>query len=157
VNRARAVQPASNASGMAKNPPHPPENISAAIGPAGVVNVTINVPAFPMVGAHWRDQLSGPNARRWGKLFIDPDKEECEERRRDALNSFRGLYGGEPANNLDECPGAMFYWDGPEYPAHVQPLCASDNQALGRELYRVLRKTIPGDLSWWQVVFQFRG
>jgi len=102
----------------------PAESVSAPIGPAGVVVVTIDVASYPMVGQHLREQLSGRNARKWGRIYIDPDKAECKRRRDDALAAFRGLYKGEVGNNCDECPGAMFYWDGPAYPAHVQPLCA---------------------------------
>jgi hypothetical protein len=156
MKRQRAVGRPGGEGQQPKAPPMPAEPVSASIGPAGVVVVTIDIVSYPMVGQHWREQLTGKNARKWGRIYIDPDKAECKRRRDDALAPFRGLYKGEVGNNCDECPGAMFYWDGPEYPAHVQPLCAYNNQRLGRDLDRVLRNTIPGDTGWWEIVFRFR-
>jgi hypothetical protein len=67
--------------------------------------------------------------------------------------------------NRDECPGAMFIWE-TQAIAHVEELCATDNQAFGRDLFHALNtKLLPLQkhppregkkrLGWWQVVFAF--
>ena len=120
----------------------------------GVVEVTIQVPSYGSAGVHWREQLSGPNAKKWGRLYIDPDQNACKERRRSNLWSFGRLYRGEGGANLDEVPGAMFVCETQE-PSHVKPVAAADNQALGRDLYWALRTAIQGPMGWFEVRFRF--
>jgi hypothetical protein len=132
----------------------------------GVIQVTIQTSAYPMVGEHWRRQLSGANRKRWGKIFIDPDPKAKAQRRSIALGPFRGLYKGAVGNNNDECPGAMFIWE-TQRPSHVQPSDAKSNQDFGRDLYRALEhrvlketgslppKPIKERMAWWEVRFEF--
>ena len=107
----------------------------------GVIRITIQVSAYPMVAEHWRQQLTGNNSRKWGKIYIDPLPGAREERRSIALAPFGSLYKGETGNNNDECPGAMFIWESQE-PAHVQPSDARSNQEFGIDLYYALRHCI---------------
>ena len=132
----------------------------------GVIKVTIEVAAYPMVAEHWRQQLTGQNKRKWGRIYIDPDPTAKKDRRSIALAPFKGLYKGEVGNNNDECPGAMFIWETQET-SHVQPLDAFSNQSFGRDLYRalereVMRATAPWQstpihkrMAWWEVQFAF--
>ncbi|WP_156955227.1 hypothetical protein [Polaromonas glacialis] len=133
----------------------------------GVINVTILVPAYPTVAEHWRQQLTGANLKKWGRIFIDPAPGAAGERRSLALAPFGSLYKGQAGANLDECPGAMFIWDSQE-PAHVHPTDARSNQDFGRDLYfallhRVLSETGPckrmelkNRMAWWEVRFAFQ-
>jgi hypothetical protein len=119
-----------------------------------------------MVAEHWRQQLSGKNKSKWGKIYIDPDPAAKQQRRSIALAPFAGLYKGVPANNNDECPGAMFIWETQET-SHVLPVDAIANQAFGRDLYRALErevlratsdqppKPIRERMAWWEVRFSF--
>ena len=136
------------------NIPHYKRNIGVRRILPGVVEVTINVRAYPTVGSHWRQQLTGNNAKKWGWIAIDPDKREKWRRRREALDPFGRAYAGEVGANLDECPGAMFMWQTNE-PAHVRPCDARANQDLGRDLYFALRAAIPEPMGEWQVRFRF--
>lgn len=120
----------------------------------GVVEATIDLAGYPMVGHHWREQLTGTNAAKWGRIFVDPSPTEKNARRKDALGPFGTLYKGEKGNNLDECPGAMFVWE-TNRTAHVQPVDARANQDLGRDLYFALKRAIPGPMAWWEVRFRF--
>jgi hypothetical protein len=132
----------------------------------GVIKVTIQTSAYPMVGDHWRQQLTGANAKKWGRIYIDPDPTAKQQRRSIALGPFKGLYRGEVGNNNDECPGAMFIWETRDT-AHVQPCDAKSNQDFGRDLYRalenrVLKETVSGPpkpiqerMAWWEVRFEF--
>lgn len=132
----------------------------------GVIKVTIQVSAYPMVGDHWKQQLSGKNAKKWGRIFIDPAPGEAGDRRSIALAPFQALYKGEIGNNNDECPGAMFIWE-TQKTAHVQPSDALSNQEFGRDLYFALRqrvlqetglcpaKEVKMRMAWWEVVFSF--
>lgn len=132
---------------------------------AGVIAVTVQTSAYPMVAEHWKRQLTGKNKAKWGRLFIDPDPTAKRERRSIALAPFAGLYKGHTGNNNDECPGAMFIWETQEV-SHVQPCDAVSNQEFGRDLYRALEhavlKATPTDprpikdrMAWWQVEFSF--
>ena len=144
------------------------EHIKTRYLSPGVVAVDLDTNAYGMVGAHWKKQLKGRNARKWGRLFIDPCPHAKAERRRDALAPFRRLFEGEGANNNDECPGAMFITETNRTSA-VQPSCASSNQQFGRDLYWALCHAIhnapgsnrPGNahqqMAWWEVKFQFDG
>lgn len=132
----------------------------------GVIELTVQTNAYHMVGEHWRKQLTGQNARKWGRIYIDPQVGEVAARRRDALWEIRGLNHHDSATNLDECPGAMFI---PETNAisHVEPVDALSNQEFGRDLYLAIRQAIqeaPGPkpvkldratMGWWQVKFRF--
>jgi hypothetical protein len=134
------------------------------VGP-GKARITIRVSVYPQVGRHWKEQLTGPNRMKWGRIYIDPSKEAAIERRSDAMwehgpAMVKGLHV-----NRDECPGAMFIWETQET-ADVEELCATDNQKFGRELYHALRETLlplqvvapregKNRLGWWEVVFRF--
>jgi hypothetical protein len=132
----------------------------------GVIRVTVLLPGYPMVAEHWRQQLTGTNGAKWGKIYIDPAPGAKEERRSIALAPFGSVYRGEKGNNLDECPGAMFIWETQE-PAHVEPCDAISNQEFGRDLYYALRHRILHDtgpcpvsqvkkrMAWWEVRFSF--
>lgn len=131
----------------------------------GVITVTVQTCAYPMVADHWKQQLTGRNKAKWGKIYIDPDPASKRERRSIALAPFAGLYKGEVGNNNDECPGAMFIWESQEI-SHVQPCDAVSNQEFGRDLYRALESVVlratPNDprsikqrMAWWQVEFRF--
>ena len=132
----------------------------------GVVQVTIRTAAYRQVGEHWKRVLSGANARRWGRIWTDPDSAAADERRADAMWEEGPTTRGLPHFNRDECPGAMFIWETQEI-SDVEVCCASANQAFGRDLYNALRKLIPmqnkkyvepryrSRLSWWEVKFKF--
>jgi hypothetical protein len=132
----------------------------------GIIEVTVLTAGYPMVGEHWKQQLTGRNAAKWGRIYIDPAPGAAEERRSMALAPFGSLYKGEKGNNIDECPGAMFIWETQE-PAHPQPCDAVSNQAFGRDLYsalshRVMHETGPCPrsavrqrMAWWEVRFVF--
>jgi len=151
--------------------PPPSGNITARVVTPGVLFCEIRTAAYFMVGEHWRDQLTGRNARKWGRIYIDPSKTEKKLRRRGNLADWRGMYKGNQAVNCDECPGAMFMWDGKEFDSHVEPLCAVSNQAFGSDLYWALYRAIKtamikdgkwagrraSFMGWWQVKFGFIG
>lgn len=120
----------------------------------GVVYVTVARTTYPQIAAHWEEQLTGKNARKWGKLYIDPSKAARDERRRDALSQEGPSTRGMPAFNRDECPGAMFICETQEI-AHVEVCCATENQAFGRDLYHALRKELGPQMAWWEVRFEF--
>lgn len=139
--------------------------IHAANSAPGVITVTVQTSAYPMVADHWKQQLTGRNKAKWGTIYIDPDPASKRERRSIALAPFAGLYKGESGNNNDECPGAMFIWESQDI-SHVQPCDAVSNQEFGRDLYRALESVVlratPNDprpikqrMAWWQVEFGF--
>ncbi|MGE3109491.1 MAG: hypothetical protein AB7G11_10515 [Phycisphaerales bacterium] len=120
----------------------------------GVIVVTIVTAAYGHAGQHWRDVLDKPNHGGYGKIYIQRDG--ASQRRRIACWELSGLHAGNPAANLDECPGAMFIWSNQHKEPHVEPLCATANQKLGRDLGAHLRKfkqATPADL--WEVKFRF--
>jgi hypothetical protein len=121
----------------------------------GEITITIKAAAYPMVGAHWRDQLTGTNRLKWGNIYVDDDKDAKRLNRRIAMDQWGKLYRGETGNNLDECPGAMFVWDGEEQTAHVQPCDARSNQDLGRDMYNALYKAFGFKMAWYKVEFDF--
>jgi hypothetical protein len=97
----------------------------------GVITVTIQRCAYPMVAEHWRQQLTGRNKRKWGKIYIDPDPGAKRVRRSMALAPFEGLYKGEIGNNNDECPGAMFIWRPKKHPmSNPRTPCQTSNSAV---------------------------
>ncbi len=121
---------------------------------SGVVTVTIITAVYGDAGRHWKDVLDKPNHGGYGKIYIQ--REGAEQRRREACWSLRGLHAGNPAANLDECPGAMFIWTNSGKEADVEPLCATANQKMGRELGQALQQfaqATPADL--WEVKFRF--
>jgi hypothetical protein len=132
----------------------------------GVIQVHVLSAGYPMVAEHWRQQLTGANARRWGRIYIDPAPGAADERRSIALAPAGSLYRGARGSNWDECPGAMFIWETQE-PAHILPTDARSNQDFGRDLYfalqhRVLSETGPCPrrqlkkrMAWWEVRFTF--
>jgi len=132
----------------------------------GVIKVTIQTSAYPMVGEHWQQQLTGSNKKRWGRIYIDPDPEAKAQRRSIALGPFKGLYKGQVGNNNDECPGAMFIWE-TQTTSHVQPSDAKSNQEFGTDLYRALEHRVLSEthsgpptsikkrMAWWEVQFEF--
>lgn len=141
------------------------QNIRVVNSAPGVISVTVQMSAYPMVAEHWKQQLTGRNKAKWGKIYIDPDPASKRERRSIALAPFTGLYKGQIGNNNDECPGAMFIWETQEV-SHVQPCDAVSNQEFGRDLYRALEcvvlkatatdpRPIKERVAWWQVTFGF--
>src|ERR1700678_3313710 len=77
----------------------------------GIAILDVKTAAYPQVAEHWREQLTGKNASKWGRIWIDPCKKQAKLRRRDALWPFGDTYKGVVGSNLDECPGAMFVWE----------------------------------------------
>jgi len=145
-------------------------NIEARVIGPGILLCTIRTDAYFMVGAHWKQQLTGHNATQWGRIYMDPDRKAKDRRRREALADWRGIYAGHKDINLDECPGAMFIWEKPTT-AHVEPLCAVSNQEFGRDMYAALHEAVKtamiksgtwegrpkGYMGWWEVRFAFVG
>ncbi len=127
--------------------------ITAQLIRPGVVEVRIVARIYGQAGEHWRRVLSGPNHGGYGRILID--RTEAKQRRYENCYDSRDDYRGNPAINLDECPGAMFIWTG-DKEADVEAICAVDNQKLGRELGNALRpypQRTRKDL--WEVVFRF--
>src|SRR3954452_16358879 len=120
----------------------------------GVVYVTVARKTYPQIAAHWEEQLTGANARKWGRMWIDPSKAAAAERRRQALWQEGPTTRGLPAFNRDECPGAMFICHTQEF-SDVELCCATENQACGRDLYWALRKELGRKMAWWEVRFRF--
>ena len=135
----------------------------------GLAEVTIRTAMYRQVGAHWKRVLSGANAKRWGRIFIDPSKAHAERRRADAMWEEGESTRGMPQGNRDECPGAMFIWESGEI-SDVEVCCATANQDFGRDLYKALRKVLlplqlnprTGNpvrsstrLAWWEIKFKF--
>ena len=139
----------------------PVENIQVEIVDKGVARVTVRVGAYPQAGKHWREQLTGANAKKWGRIYCDPSGVEKDKRRREHMSDYGAVIEdkytkkhGKGHINRDECPGAMFIWQ-TQAPADVEELCATDNQNLGRDLYWALKRVL-GKLDWWEVQFRFR-
>ena len=126
----------------------------AESGNDGTIVVTVRRKQYPQIARHWEMQLTGPNAKKWGRLWIDPKKPAANERRRDALWQEGPSTRGMPAFNRDECPGAMFICETQEV-ADVEVCCATENQAFGRDLYRALQKELGKTMAWWEVRFRF--
>ena len=139
----------------------------------GVILCRIRWQFYGQAGQHWKDQLSPPNLKKWGQIYIDANKTEQDINRRDALWPNRESPAGRTsqqkleatATNLDECPGAMFVWETRAL-ADVQPLCAQSNQELGRHMYNALAGAVKRamvkpatfkrrDMQWFEVVFKF--
>lgn len=139
----------------------PNDDIAVAVVAPGIAEVIVREQAYPQVARHWREQLTGTNAAQWGRIYCDPDAREKRHRRRHNMADYGGITEdagtrrhGKGHINRDECPGAMFVWESQE-PAHVEEICATDNQKFGRELYWALRRVL-GKLDWWEVRFRFR-
>jgi hypothetical protein len=139
----------------------PVADIQVEIVAAGVARVTVREGAYPQAARHWRQQLTGANAKKWGRIYCDPSKVEKTRRRAEHMSDYGGVI--EDANtrkhgkghiNRDECPGAMFIWQ-TQAPADVEELCATDNQKFGRDLYWAMKRVL-GKLDWWEVQFRFR-
>lgn len=119
----------------------------------GVVEVTIAAASYGQAGTHWRRVLSGPNHGGYGQIYIQ--RFGANQRRYWSCYELRDYYRGSKGANLDECPGAMFIWTGKKE-AHVEPIDAIDNQALGRDVGAALRKYPQrDDKDLWEVVFRF--
>ncbi|MGH7202057.1 MAG: hypothetical protein ACREJB_15745 [Planctomycetaceae bacterium] len=146
-------------------------NIQVKLAAPGVIEVRIRAIAYGQTGRHWKQQLSGKNAQKWGRLFIDPDPREVKTTRKMATWEQRGSFKGCYLDQ-DECPGAMFLFDGPgeEGFSHVEWVDSWSNQKMGRELYWALRafflarmkphkqsslRDIRKDMGWWEVRFAF--
>ena len=138
----------------------PVDPIVVEVVSPGVARVTVRERHYPQVARHWREQLTGANARKWGRIYCDPSRVEKDRRRREHMSDYGGVI--EDANtrkhgkghiNRDECPGAMFVWQTQE-PADVEEICATDNQTFGRDLYHAMRRVL-GKLDWWEVRFRF--
>ncbi|MFA6966184.1 MULTISPECIES: hypothetical protein [Bosea] len=118
----------------------------------GIVDVTIRVAAYEEAGEHWKRVLSGPRHGGYGRIFI----QRYGINRRRYLNCYdwRGMYRGQPAN-IDECPGAMFIWQGKKE-ASTEPVFAHNNQRLGRDMGWALRPfQQTGETDFWEVRFKF--
>lgn len=127
--------------------------ITAQLIHPGVVQVRILTRVYGQAGKHWRRVLGGPNHGGYGRIFIE--RTGANQRRYENCYDSRGDYRGNPAINLDECPGAMFIWTGSKE-ADVEPICAVDNQKLGRELGHALRPYPQRKkIDLWEVVFRF--
>ena len=116
--------------------------------------VLVHRKVYPQIAKHWETQLTGRNAAKWGRIWIDPSKTAAAERRRDALWQEGPSTRGMPAFNRDECPGAMFICETQEV-ADVEVCCATQNQAFGRDLYHALRHALGAKMAWWEVRFKF--
>lgn len=140
----------------------------------GIILCSITWQKYGDAGQHWKDQLTGKNLLKWGKIYIDANEKEQGLNRREALAPFRDsrrdLTAREKlearATNRDECPGAMFVWE-TRQTADVEPLCAVSNQELGRHMYAALAGAVRTamvkpesfrrrDMQWFQVIFEFR-
>ena len=120
----------------------------------GVVEITIVAKHYGMAGAHWKRTLSGPRHGGFGRIFIQ--RWGVNRRRYDSCYDLRGVYRGNPGVNIDECPGAMFIWDGPRFHASIEPIDPIDNQKLGRELGHALRQfEQKTEADLWEVQFRF--
>lgn len=122
----------------------------------GKLTLTINVRTYGVTGLHWKEQLSGSNRDKWGKIYISGDAELTKMNRSIATGHAKGLFKGYPVD-IDECPGAMFMWDGPEQQAHDVATDRSSNRALGSAIRHALRSAIDGPMAWYQVEFEFVG
>jgi hypothetical protein len=128
--------------------------ISATESKPGVITLTIVTAAYGDAGEHWRRVLDKPSHGGYGRIYVE--RAGARARRRDACWELSGLHRGNPACNLDECPGAMFIWANADVAAHVEPLDADANQRLGRAMGAALRpfkQVTPKDL--WEVEFRF--
>jgi hypothetical protein len=147
------------------NPMKDQKPIDVSVISPGKALVTVRKSAYPQVARHWEEQLTGPNRKKWGKIYTDPSTAAIDERRKGAM----GVHGPSMSKGLhvnrDECPGAMFIWETQET-ADVEELCAADNQIFGTQLYQALHQTLislqkypPREgnrrLGWWEVEFKF--
>ena len=107
----------------------------------GRLTIHINSNAFGLAGKHWMEQLTPPNRAQWGNIFSFIDPAASRAQRRSACSELRGVYRGTDAD-LDECPGAMFFWDDDEMDAHVAPLDRSSNRSLGAAIGSNVRAVI---------------
>jgi hypothetical protein len=123
-------------------------------GGSGIVVVTVKRRRYPQIARHWERQLTGANARKWGRIWIDPRKSAKHERRKDAMWTEGPSTRGMPHGNRDECPGAMFICETQEV-SDVEVCCATQNQDFGRDLYAALLKELGKKMGWWQVRFRF--
>lgn len=120
----------------------------------GIVEIAIRVADYGQAGEHWKNVLGGSNHKGYGKIYIQ--RYGANQRRYLSCYELRDYYRGQKGANLDECPGAMFIWDGPKDKADVEAIDAIDNQTLGRDLGNALRRyEQKDDKDWWQVVFKF--
>jgi hypothetical protein len=119
----------------------------------GVVEITINTQFYGQAGKHWSSTLSGPNNNGYGKLYIQ--RFGANQRRYWHCYGPGDWYKGEKGINQDECPGAMFIWTSLKEPS-IEAVDAIENQKLGRDLGRELRKYPQKDASdLWEVAFRF--
>lgn len=119
----------------------------------GVIQVLIRTAAYGQAGEHWKQTLGGPNHKGYGRIFIM--RFGADKRRYQNCYPLSSYFRGQKGANLDECPGAMFIWTG-QKDASVEAIDAIDNQHLGRELGRALKKyPQPTEEDLWEVKFKF--
>ena len=128
--------------------------VLAEMSQKGFVDVTVQRKFYPQIAQHWESQLTGRNAAKWGRIWIDPSSVEKDNRRRENLWEEGPSTRGLPQANRDECPGAMFICETQEF-ADVEVCCATQNQAFGRDLFWALRKELGKKMGWWEVRFHF--
>ena len=132
----------------------------------GVLEVSVRKSAYRHVAVHWERQLTGANATKWGRLFIDRNKTAMAKRRSDALWQEPWSKETRGAFDRDECPGAMFICE-TQAVSDVELCDASANRSFGRDLVTALDRaiatlpTLPraaGDRrpNMWEVRFRFR-
>ena len=143
---------------------------------SGRIKCRIRWQIYGDAGRHWKEQLTGRNLRKWGKIYIDANEAEQALNRKEAVGHLRDSAAiraartklekkQAAATNIDECPGAMFVWETRET-ADAMFLCAVSNQELGRDMYRALEGAVrramvkPSsfsrkDMQWFQVEFEF--
>jgi hypothetical protein len=122
----------------------------------GRLTLIINVQSFGLTGQHWKDQLTGRNRSKWGKIYIHADKALTIENRRIATQDWRGAFRAQPVD-IDECPGAMFIWERQEVEADAMPVDRWSNRALGSAIRHALDAIITGSKAWYEVDFRFIG
>jgi len=132
---------------------------------SGVLNITIPTRIYGLTGKHWKEQLTGRNRRKWGKIRIDPSRAESDMRRSLAMCDYGTLPDGSIDWERDECPGAMFICE-KRIVSHVQACDKWSNRALGRDLYNAIAEflfeekrppenRVRRKMGWWQVNFRF--
>jgi hypothetical protein len=103
--------------------------------------IHINSNAFGLTGKHWQEQLAPPNRAKWGNIYYMIDPAASRAQRREACADLKGVYA-KTGLDIDECPGAMFFWDGEEDVAHVMPVDFASNRSLGAAIGTHVRNVV---------------
>ena len=84
--------------------------VLAEMSQKGFVDVTVQRKFYPQIAQHWERQLTGRNAAKWGRIWIDPSSVEKDKRRRENLweegPSTRGFHKRTGTNVLVPCLSA---------------------------------------------------